>query len=114
MSSEDHELRIRAAVRLFDIPPVHDALVIGRRSPIGCTSIRKALEFLSARPFAHIETHDDEAISDVLVREPILRRIPADRLRDFVLQRVKPLMDDNEILHLDLEVEIHMEARHPA
>ena len=113
MSSEDQQVSIRAAVRLFDIPPVHDALVIGRRSPIGCTSIRKALEFLSARAFAHIETHDDEAISDILVRESILRRVSADRLRGFVLNRVKPLMDDNEILHLDLEVEIHIETRHP-
>lgn len=82
--------------------------MLGRRAAIGCNAIRKSLSLLMTYPFAHIEL-EDEVISDILVREAVLRRIPKEQLIEFVLQRIKPLMDDTEILHLDVETELHLE-----
>lgn len=99
---------LRARIREFKIPPVHEGLVLGRRATIDCNAILKSLSLLLAYPFAHIEL-EDEVISDILVREAVLRRIPKEQLIEFVLQRIKPLMDDTEILHLDVETELHLE-----
>jgi hypothetical protein len=99
---------LRARIREFRIPPIHEGLVLGRRAAIGCNAIRKSLSLLMTYPFAHIEL-EDEVISDILVREAVLRRIPKEQLIEFVLQRIKPLMDDTEILHLDVETELHLE-----
>ena len=99
---------IKARVREFGVPPIHDALVLGKHSHIGCAAIRKAIEFLVASPFDHIEFEDD-VISDIIVRSAILRRVPRDKLIDFVLSQIKPLMSEDEILHLDLDVEIAIE-----
>ena len=99
---------IKARVREFGVPPIHDALVLGKHSHIGCAAIRKAIEFLVASPFDHIEFEDD-VISDIIVRSAILRRVPRDKLIDFVLSQIKPLMCADEILHLDLDVEIAIE-----
>jgi len=102
-----HSVKVR--VREFGVPPIHDVLVLGKQSPIGCAAIRKAIEFLVASPFEHLEFEDD-VISDIIVRSAILRRIPKDKLIAFVLSQIKPLMTADEILHLDLEVEVAMEA----
>jgi hypothetical protein len=101
---------MRARVQEFKIPPIHDGLVLGRLSPIGCAAIRKALELLGDARFTHIEI-EDEVISDIVVRQGILRRVPNELLIGFVLRRIKPLMGPEEILHLDLEVEILLEEQ---
>jgi hypothetical protein len=99
---------IRARVTEFAVPPVHDVLVLGRQSPIGCIAVRSALQLLSAQPFVHIEL-DDPALSDILVRESITRRVSQERLVEFVRTRVRPLMSETEIMHLDLSVEVEVE-----
>ncbi len=99
---------IRAHLTEFGIPPVHDALVLGRHAPIGCKAFRRALELLIATPFEHIEI-DDPTISDILVRSAILRRVDRDKLIRFVLEEIAPHMSDTEVLHLDLEVRVTVE-----
>jgi len=97
--------RLHIRVREFNIPPIRDALVLGRRAAIGCYAIRKALHLLMAAPFVHIEL-DDEVISDVIVREAVLRRFPREHLIAFVLERIRPLMGEEEILQMELETEM--------
>ena len=92
----------------FAIPPVSDGLVLGKDSPIGFAAITKALSLLIADHMQSVEVTDD-VISHIIVRRGILRRIPQDRLVAFVLQRVKPLMCAQEILHLHVKVEVLIE-----
>jgi hypothetical protein len=105
-----HLLRVR--VKEFNIPPISDGVVLGREAPIGCAAFRKALELLVVSPFEHIKL-DDDVIGDILVRRAFLRRIPQDYLIQFVLQRIKPLMGSEEIMHLDLNAEILIEDETP-
>lgn len=99
---------VRAKVREFVIPVIRDGIVLGKEAPLGCIAIRRALDLLVAAPFEHIEIEDD-VISDIMVRKALLRRIPAEKLIDFVIKTVKPLMGAEEIMHLDLDVEIMVE-----
>lgn len=108
-STANVKYALKARVREFGMPPIHDALVLGKQSAIGCAAIRKAIEYLVSSPFDHIEFEDD-VISDIIVRSAIMRRIPKDKLIAFVLHQIKPLMAANEILHLDLEVEVGVEG----
>ncbi len=98
-----HEFRTR--VREFGIPPIHDALVVGKNSPIGCSALRRALDLLVPFPFEHIELEDD-VIQNILVRSAILKRASREVLTDYVMKEIKPLMGPEEVLHLDLEVSV--------
>ena len=113
---ERHTVRqqhfLRARIKEFGIPPIHDGLIIGKQSPIGCAAIRKAIDLLSTSPFEHIELQD-ETVGDVLVRASILRRVPKETLIAFVLERIKPLMGPDDILHMDLDAEITLEDERP-
>jgi hypothetical protein len=71
-------------------------------------AVRKALELLGDGRFAHIEI-EDEVISNIIVRQAFLRRIPRERLISFVLHRIKPLMGPEEILHLEMDAEVLLE-----
>ncbi|MFQ5412009.1 MAG: hypothetical protein ACE5EC_06915 [Phycisphaerae bacterium] len=110
LEPREGSINLRFRVRDFGIPPVHDALVLGRRSPIGCSAFRKMLELLNADVFEHVEFEDD-VLSDILVRSSILRKVPPDKLIDVVVRRLKPLMNDEEVLHLDIEAELLLEEQ---
>ncbi|MFQ5515688.1 MAG: hypothetical protein ACE5FG_14840 [Myxococcota bacterium] len=99
-------LRVRA--QEFGVPPIHDALVLALEAPIGCVAIRKAIKLLAAGDFDHIEVEDD-VIADVIIRSPLLRRMPREKFLAFIMRRIKPLMTRTEILHLDIELEITIE-----
>ena len=99
---------LSARVSEFDIPPVTDGVVIGTHSPIGFSAISKAMDLLGGNHFQTIELEDD-TISHVIVRRTIMRRLPEDRLVAFILERVKPLMCQQEIVHLELDVKVAIE-----
>jgi hypothetical protein len=109
-SPENREVRLRVRAREFCFPPVRDALIIGRRSPVGCVAMKRALALISPNSFEAIEIPDHPTVSDLLVRQHLLLRVSRDRLIQFVLQRIAPLMAETECLHLELEVEVEMEA----
>ncbi len=108
----DTQIKNMLAMRIseYEIPPIRDALVLGRQAPIGCHAMRRALSLLIKTPYIHIEL-EDEVIADILVREALLRRLPQPQLIAFVLEHVRPLMSAEEILHLELDVEVHITAR---
>ncbi len=107
--SRSRKHTVKARVREFGMPPIHDALVLGKQSPIGCVAMRKALDLLVTTPFEHIEFEDD-VISDILVRSSILRRVPREQLIGFVIEHIKPMMGPEEVLHLDLDTETLLEG----
>ena len=98
-----------ACVSEYQIPPFRDALVLGREASIGCHAVRRALTLLVKTPFAHIEL-DDEIISDILIRESLLRRVPQEQVIAFVLEHIKPLMGVEEIMQVDLDLEVTVSA----
>lgn len=106
-SPTSHQQSSVVAVRFitveeFATPPIHDALVLGKQSPIGCMPLCKGLAFLQTAPFTHIEFEDD-VISDIIARESILRINGRENLIKLILERIKPLMTDLDILHMDFE-----------
>lgn len=101
---------LRARAREFLLPPIEDGLILGRHSPIGPVAIGKALSLLSTTAFEHVPV-EDNIVGDILIRAAILRKIRTQDLMDFVLSEIKPLMGPEEILHLQLEVNIHIEVR---
>lgn len=102
---------LRASLREFLIPPVKDCLILGKHSSIGCVALRKALDLLTPNHFEHIEIENDDVLSDIIIRVAILNRISRPKLIKFVKKNIKPLMTDVEILHLELELIVNLEAQ---
>ena len=71
-------------------------------------AFKKGLGLLVSTPFEQLSIKDD-IIGSVLVRSSVLRRISPERLVDFVMRRVKPLMGIEEILHVDMSIEVELD-----
>jgi|HubBroStandDraft_1064217.scaffolds.fasta_scaffold715650_1 hypothetical protein len=103
------EQYLRVRIKALEIPPVKDGLVIGKSAPIGVEAMLRTLKLMSAERFVRISVPNDDVISDIIVREAVVRKLKEERLRSFILRRVKPLMAENELLMLDMEIEVVLE-----
>lgn len=112
MRKKNHRHFVRARLKEFVLPPIVDGLVLGRNSPIGHVAMGKALDLLSTTEFSHVAVEDD-VIGDILVRTAILRKVSPEQIMKFVIDEVKPLMGDDEIIHLTLDVEVSLESDSP-
>ena len=95
-------------VNEFAVPPVSDGLVIGKDAPIGFSALSKALNLLAGNHMEAIELQDD-VIAHVIIRQGILRRVPKEKLIAFILERIKPLMSTQELLHMEIKAEVVLE-----
>ncbi len=108
--TEDPTIYVRLLAKEFTIPPAGDCLVVGKKSPIGCIALKKALALLNPASFEDLHP-DDDIIGDIIVRASVLRKIQREKLIALVLKRVKPLMGDDEVVDLQIEAEVHLEEK---
>lgn len=109
MTASEKKIHISARIGEYAIPPLKDMLILGKQAPIGCIAMRRAIELLIKTPFEHIELNDD-VISDILVRQHLLRRVSRDALINFVMTQVKPLMGPEEVLHAEIDINVFLSA----
>jgi hypothetical protein len=98
---------ITARISEYRMPVLRDVLVMGKDAPIGCIAMKRALDLLVKTPYEHIEV-DDGVIGDILIRQALLRRVSKQQLMDFVLNHTKPLLGSDEILHMELDIDVHL------
>lgn len=99
---------IRVRVRALEIPPIKDGLVIGRNAAIGGEAMARTLRLMTHEKFERFMLKDD-VVQEIIVRSAVLRKVGEERLKNFVLKRIKPVMEESELLLLDIEVELVLE-----
>jgi hypothetical protein len=104
-SSPTPKFFLQARIKEFAIPPITDGLVIGREASIGTVALQKALNLLIPDHFEHLII-DDEIIADVLIKSILFRRLTKDRLVKFIMEQIKPFMNTQDILQVQLDLEI--------
>lgn len=105
MLQNDTKFLITAKFKVFTIPPITDGLVIGKAAPIGINALQKALKLLIPDEFCTIDLSDD-IVGCIILKASLIRRLSEDRIISFLLQHVKPFMDEEDIFHVQLEAEI--------
>ncbi|NDU87004.1 MAG: hypothetical protein G3I09_02290 [Ferrovum sp.] len=110
MSVPQRKSFLNTRISEYVVPPIKDMLVLGKDAPIGCIAMRRALELLVKMPFEHIEIKGDDVISDILIRQSLLRRLSREGLMQHVLTHIKPLMGAEEVLHAELDVQVQLDG----
>lgn len=89
----------------YAVPPVKDALIIGRMAPIGSKAISKAFDEMCPNVFKLVPV-DHPVIEAVLVRVSDLRRLPETELIPRLIRHAEGIMDDTEALHVSASITV--------
>jgi len=103
------EQMIRVRVKALEIPPIKDGIVIGRDAAIGGEAMTRTLRLMTNEKFERFIIAKDDIIQDVILRSSVVRKLGKDRVLKFIMDRIKPVMTDNELLMLDIDIELVIE-----
>ena len=105
---ESKRIRIVMNCTEAELPPVRDALVLGKKSPVGSKAMLDAMQAMTPGVFALVPV-DHPTVEAVLVRRSDLRKVPRDLLVKEILRQVADHMDETDAISVDLRVEIVIE-----
>ncbi|MDF3059666.1 MAG: uncharacterized protein K0R17_3881 [Rariglobus sp.] len=103
------EQLIRVRVKALEIPPIKDGIVIGRDAAIGGEAMARTLRLMTNEKFERFTIAKDEIVQDVILRTSVVRKLGKERVLKFIIDRIKPVMTETELLMLDIDVELVIE-----
>lgn len=109
VTSETAEQFIRVRVKALEIPPIKDGIVIGRDAAIGGEAMVRTLRLMTNEKFERFIITKDDIVQDVILRTSVVRKLGKDRVLKFVMERIRPIMTESELLMLDIDIELVIE-----
>ena len=107
-AAPQRRVNIQLRFTRYELPPLKDALIIGKRAPMGAHSIHRAFQELSPGVFLLIPV-EHAIVEAVLVRTSDLRKLPQQELLSRLLGQADQVMDESDTLHVALEFEAIVE-----
>ncbi|QQE76035.1 hypothetical protein [Brevibacillus composti] len=92
----------------FEVPPMQDILIVGRKAPIGPEAVRRMAEALSPDQFTLLKI-DHPRIEAVLIRNTLMQMLDKDKLINIILEEAENMISDTMVLRSELKVAISVE-----
>ncbi len=92
----------------FEVPPMQDMLIIGKKAPIGPEAVRRMAEALSPEQFTVIKMQHDK-IEAVLIRNSLLQIMDRDKLIPIILEESERLISDHMVLRSELKIAVSVQ-----
>lgn len=89
----------------FEMPPMQDLLIIGKKAPIGPEAVRRMAEALSPEQFSILRL-DHPKIEAVLVRNSLLDMLDEQNLLRIVMEETEKLISESTVLRSELSIAI--------
>ncbi len=89
----------------FEMPPMQDLLIIGKRAPIGPEAVRRMAEALSPEQFSVIKI-DHPKIEAVLIRNSLLQMMDEQVLLGIIMEETENMISDTMVIRSELKVEV--------
>ena len=109
LSSFEKELGRKAEISIklseFEIPPIQDVLVVGRKAPIGPGAVRRMVDALSPDQY-EIVPIDEGVIEALVVRKSLLKIIPLKRLVNIVLEESLKVAGEHSVIKAQVDVTV--------
>lgn len=104
-SSKKAEVTMR--ISEFEMPPMQDVLIVGRRAPIGPEAARRMADILSPDQYDILKI-DHPIIEALVVRKALLNMLPKDKLVDLILEEGGKIAMESTIVKAQVNIVIQV------
>jgi hypothetical protein len=91
----------------FEIPPMQDILLVGKKAPIGPEAVRHMVDALSPEQYVVVEVNH-AVIEALVIRKSLLRMIAQEQLVPFLLQETEKIISEGTVIKAQLNVTIQV------
>ncbi len=89
----------------FEIPPMQDVLLIGKRAPIGPEAAKRMVDALSPEQYEIVPV-DEGPLEAVVVRKNLLKLVPKEKLLSILLDEGLKISDETTVIKAQIDVVI--------
>lgn len=100
------QLELRLSGQAFEIPPLWDALLIGRQAPIGPEAARRMAESLAPGQYDLVRVNRGP-VEAMLVRKTLLKAVAPETLAEILLEELAPLLSEEQVTRVQVEAVLH-------
>lgn len=87
----------------FEVPPMQDVLIVGKKAPIGPEAARRMVDILSPEQYEIVEI-EHPAIEAVVIRKSLMSMMDQDRLIDLILDEGGKVANESTIIKAQLNI----------
>jgi len=101
--------RAEMTIRLseFEIPPVQDLLLVGKKAPIGPEAVRQMVDAVSPQHYEIIRL-DHEIFEALVIKKSLLKILPKEKLLPIVLEEGARVATKDTVLKAQVGIVIHV------
>lgn len=89
----------------FEIPPMQDVLLVGRRAPIGPEAARRMVDALSPEQYELIPV-EEGPVEAIVVRKSLLKLIPKEKIIPFILEEGLKIITEHTVIRAQVNIVI--------
>lgn len=104
-NSKRAEINLRFAE--FEMPPMQDALIVGRKAPIGPEAVRRMVDILSPEQYI-IEKIDHPEIEALVIRSSLLKMLSKEKLVAVILEEGGKLADEKGVIKAQINITLQV------
>ncbi|WP_058486687.1 hypothetical protein [Defluviitalea phaphyphila] len=91
----------------FEMPPMQDVLLVGKKAPIGPEAARRMVDILSPEQYEIIKV-EHKYIEAIVIRKTILNMLSKDKLVQILLEEGGNIANDSTIIKAKINIEINV------
>jgi hypothetical protein len=91
----------------FEMPPMQDVLIVGRKAPIGPEAARRMVDILSPDQYV-IERFDHPIIEALVIKKSLLNLLPKEKLVSTILDEGSRLADEKTIIKAQMSITLQI------
>ena len=91
----------------FEMPPMQDVLIVGRRAPIGPEAARRMVDILSPDQYEIIRI-EHEYVEAIVVRRSILNILSADKLVPIIMTEGGRIANESMIIKAQVNITLNV------
>lgn len=91
----------------FEVPPMQDVLIVGRRSPIGPEAAKRMVDMLSPDQYEVIKI-EHQCVEAVVLKKSLMNLIPVNKLIDIIMEEGGKIADETMIIKAQVNITLHV------
>ncbi len=102
---KDPGRKAEVSIRLseFEMPPMQDVLLVGRRAPIGPGAARRMVDALSPEQYEIIPV-EEGPVEALVVRKSLLNMIPQEKLLPIILEEGLKVANETTVVKAQVDI----------
>lgn len=91
----------------FEMPPMQDALIVGKRAPIGAEATRRMVDILSPEQYEIIRI-EHEYVEAIVVRRSLLNMLSQDKLIPIIMEEGEKIANESMIIRAQVNITLNV------